>query len=119
VTARRTAVLWLGVFGAPAAWTAQLITGFALTQAACGEAGRDVHMDAWTAGVSAAAALVAVAAGGAAAFTLRATRDAGTEPPGTRVRFLAVIGVAIAPLFLAMIVMGGLGAVLLVECRQG
>ena len=112
--------LWLGVLGAPAAWTAQHVTGYALTEAACGRAGWDVHMDAWTVAVTAAAALVALASGTAAALTYRATRATeSSEPPAARIRFLAVIGMAIAPLFLAMILMSGLGSVLLVECRQG
>jgi hypothetical protein len=113
------ALLWLGVFGAPAAWTVQLVAGFALTQAECGAAGWDVHMDAWTLAVSAVAVVVAVAAEAAALLTFRATRDAGSEPPGARSRFLAVLGITIGPLFLAMILMGGIGAVVLVQCRQG
>jgi hypothetical protein len=114
--------LWFGLLGAPAAWTLQHVTGYALTEATCGEAGSsgwDVHLDAWTIAVVASAALVAVAAGGAAALTYRATRDAGDEPPAARVRFLAVIGMAIAPLFLAMILMSGLGTLFLDHCRQG
>jgi hypothetical protein len=111
--------VWLGVFGAAAAWAVQLVVGFALTQAACGEAGWDTNMDTWTALVTGAAALVAIASGLSAVLTFRATRDAGSEPPRGRIRFLAVIGMTITPLFLAMILMSGLGAVVLVQCRQG
>ena len=114
---------WFGVFGAPSAWAMQHVTGYALTEATCSEAaqsmGWDVHLDAWTVAISAAAALVAVASGIAALATYRATRAAGEEPPAARVRFLAVVGIAIVPLFLAMILMSGLGVLFLDPCRQG
>ena len=111
--------VWLGAFGAGAAWAVQLVVGFALTEATCGEAALASHLDTWTALVTGAAALVAIVSGLSAVLTFRATRDAGSEPPRGRIRFLAVIGMAITPLFLAMILMSGLGAVLLVQCRQG
>jgi hypothetical protein len=116
-------ILWLGVFGAPLAWAVQHVTGYALTEATCGEAGTsgwDIHMDAWTIVVSGAAVVVALAAIAAAIVTFRATRDAESEgePPRARFHFLAIIGLTIGPLFLAMILMSGLGAVFLTECVQ-
>jgi hypothetical protein len=116
------ALVWFGVFGAPFAWTAQHIAGYALTEATCGEAGRagwNVHMDTWVAVVSAATAATAVAAGVASVVTFLATRDAEDELPRSRYKFLAIIGMTITPLFIAMIVMSGLGSVLLTQCRQG
>jgi hypothetical protein len=117
-----SALMWFGVLGAPIAWTVQHVTGYALTEAACNEAakgGWNVHMDAWVIAVSAAAAVAAAAAGVAAVVTFLATRDAGDELPRARVKFLAIIGVTITPLFFAMIVMSGLGSVLLSQCQQG
>ena len=114
--------VWFGVLGAPVAWALQLVSGYALTEATCGEAGRagwDVHLDAWSTAVFAAATLVAMAAGVTSLVTFRATRGAGEELPPARIHFLAVIGIAITPLFLAMILMSGLGSVLLDQCRQG
>jgi DNA-binding transcriptional LysR family regulator len=111
--------MWFGVLGAPLAWTGQHIAGYALTEAACDEARWNVHMDTWVAVVSAAAAVVAVAAGVAAVVTYLATRDAEDELPGSRIKFLAIIGITITPLFFAMIVMSGLGSVLLPQCHQG
>jgi hypothetical protein len=116
------ALMWFGVLGAPLAWTVQHVAGYALTEATCNVAGRagwNVHMDAWVIVVSAAAAATAVAAGVASVVTYLATRDAGDELPRSRIKFLAIIGMTITPLFLAMIVMSGLGSVLLVQCRQG
>jgi hypothetical protein len=104
------------VFGAPAAWTAQHLTGYTLTVATCRQAGA-LDMDAWTIAVTAAAAVIAIAAIAAAVVTFRATRGA-EEPPDARIHFLAVIGITIGPLFLAMIVMSGLGATLLPRCVQ-
>jgi Mn2+/Fe2+ NRAMP family transporter len=115
--------VWIGVLGAPAAWAVQHVTGYALTEATCDEAGTsgwDVHMDLWTIVVTAAAAAVALAAMATAIATFRATREAESEgePPRARIHFLAVIGITIGPLFLAMILMSGLGAVFLTECVQ-
>jgi hypothetical protein len=116
-------LLWFGVLGAPAAWVVQHLTGFVLTEGACHDlVGRTagVELDAPTLAVTFAAAAITVGAGLAAAVTLRATRGADHEgpPPAGLMRFLAVIGVAIAPLFLAMILMSGLGSVLVDGCRQ-
>ena len=114
--------MWFGVLGAPFAWTVQHIVGYALTEATCNEAGKsgwNVHMDTWVTVVSAAAAATAVAAGVASVVTFLATRDAEDELPRSRIKFLAIIGMTITPLFFAMIVMSGLGSVLLVQCQQG
>jgi hypothetical protein len=114
-------LLWFGVFGGPIAWGLQLVTGFTLTQATCSTAGTHwtIHLDAWTIAVTALAALATTAAWTAAFATFRATRDAGSEPPSSRIRFLAVIAATVTPLFLAMILMSGIGSALLVECTQG
>ena len=117
------ALLWFGVFGAPAAWALQHVAGLALTEAACheGDSGQSLQLDAWTIVVGAAALAVALAGGLAAVATWRATRDSGYNdpPPRGRINFLAVIGMTIAPLFVAMIVMSTLGTVFLSQCRQG
>jgi Mn2+/Fe2+ NRAMP family transporter len=114
--------VWFGLFGAPFAWAVQHVSGYALTEATCGRAGRtgwDVHLDAWSTAVFASAAVVALAAGVVSLVTFRATRSAGEDLPPARIHFLSVIGIAITPLFLAMILMSGLGSVLLDQCRQG
>jgi hypothetical protein len=50
---------------------------------------------------------------------LRATRDGGSDPPASRIRFLAIIGLSTAPLFLLIILMSGTGSVALGGCHQG
>jgi Mn2+/Fe2+ NRAMP family transporter len=118
----KAALLWFGVFGAPFAWTLQHLTGFILSEATCDEAGRswNVHSDTWTLAVTGVAALAACAAGVAAVLTFRAHRDTDEhgDPPAARYYFLAVIGMTITPLFLAMILMSGLGSALLDGCPQ-
>ena len=70
------------------------------------------------------AAALAVLAELAAIQTFRATRGArgkgGSEeqPPKGRVHFLAIVGIAITPLFFFIIVMNGVGVVLLQNCHQ-
>lgn len=119
-----TAVLLsFGVAGAPLAWAAQHVAGFAITQAACNAAGRTVYtgipVDALTLGFAGAATATALLALAASVKVFRETRDAGSEPPRGRVHFLATVGMTIAPLFLLIIVMSGLGATFLENCVQG
>ncbi|HVI37560.1 MAG TPA: hypothetical protein VM684_15115 [Gaiellales bacterium] len=111
---------WLGWSAAPVAWAALHVFGFGITQAACNAptGARDVPVDglAWASTI--AAALVAIAGLVGALLAFRATGDAD-ELPGERVHFMAVVGLAISPLFLAIILMDGIGTILLQNCHQG
>lgn len=113
---------WFGVFGAPFAWASQHVAGFALTLAACDPAGRTWHVpvDTATTVISIVAASVAVAGGAAAVTSWVQTRGAEEDdpPPEGRRHFLALVGMAITPLFVAMILMSGGGVLDLPECRQ-
>jgi hypothetical protein len=118
------ALMWFGLFGAPAAWTAQHVAGVWLTIGECHDntVGPDLrfHLDGWVIAITAAAAAVALLAGLSAVAAWRATRDADDDdgPPAGRIHFLAVIGITISPLFLAIILMSGLGTVFLPQCVQ-
>lgn len=118
---RERALLWFGLFGAAGAWTVEHVAGYAITEAACSPAGNawGLSLDALVIAVTAVTALVAVLSEASAIWTYRRTRDAGDEPPPSRIHFLAIVGLAIGPLFLAMILMSGFGAVLLLDCVQG
>jgi hypothetical protein len=123
---RSSVLLWFGLLGAPAAWTAQFLTGYWLTEVGCSTGGeRDLAIDGWTLAATIAAAVLAVLAGLAALVTFRRTRGTrgtgGSEepPPKGRVHFLATVGIVVAPLFLLIIVMSGVGAVVLADCHQG
>ena len=121
---RPAALMWFGLFAAPAAWAAQHVAGIALTIGECHDntAGPAWHVDvdAWTVAVTAVAAVVAVLGGVAAVAAWRGARDADDSdpPPRGRTHFLAIIGMTISPLFLAIILMSGLGTVLLAQCVQ-
>ena len=112
--------MWFGLLGAPIAWTLQHITGFALSDATCSEAGRGwtIHMDAWTLVVGATAFAIGALAEIAAFITWRATRDSNDEPPESRIHFLSVIACTVNPLFLCIIAMSTLGALFLANCQQ-
>jgi hypothetical protein len=116
---RPGALVGFAVLGAPVAWAVQHVTGFGLTEAACGDGAHGIALDTWTIVVTASAATVAVLAEAAAIAAFRATRDAGHEPPGSRIHFLSIIAMTIAPLFLLMMLMSGIGSVVLANCRQG
>jgi hypothetical protein len=125
VTGRRSeALAWAGALGPPFAWAGQHIAGYALGLADCpdntGGPGWSVPVDALTIVVGAVTAAVAALCGVAAVLAWRASRDADESdaPPAGRVHFLAVIGMTITPLFLAMIVMSSAGALVFNGCVQ-
>jgi hypothetical protein len=114
-------LIWFGLFAGPAAWTIQHVVGYGLTEASCQEAGQtDWHLslDLWTIVVTAVALGVGLAGVAAAVLALVRTRDAGTEPPGSRMRFLALVAITVAPLVLFIMVMSGAGVVVISGCRQ-
>lgn len=120
------ALQWLGLLAAPLAWVAQFLVGYWLALSGCSAGGREwgVAVDAWTGVATAAAAVVALLGGTAALAAFRATRGArgagGAEedPPVGRIHFLATVGLTTTPLFLAIILMSGVGAIVLPDCRQ-
>jgi hypothetical protein len=122
---RRPGLLaWLGVLGPPFAWAVQHVAGFAVGLADCPDntrgPGWTVPVDAVTVALGAAMAAVTVLCGVAAVAAWRATRDAeeSDAPPAGRIHFLAMIGMTITPLFLAMIAMSSAGAIVAHGCTQ-
>jgi hypothetical protein len=117
---RAARLVWFGVLGAPLAWTAQLWIASGLTIAACSRAGTswDLPVDGLTIALTAGATTIAVVAGASSLAIMRATRDAGGEPPGGRVHFLATIGITVSFLFGCLIVMTGAGVTSLDLCQQ-
>jgi hypothetical protein len=113
--------LWFGVAGAPVAWGFQFGIGYWITQTHCNEAtgGWSGVSQGWVIGLTVVAALVAVAAGLVAVGLFRATREVehDSAPPDGRTHFLSVVGMAITPLFLFIIVMNGVGASYLSPCH--
>ena len=115
---------WFSVLGPPFAWAFQHVAGFSLGLANCPDntrgPGWSVPVDGVTIAIGAVAAVIAVLGGAAAVAALLATRDAEEDdaPPAGRIHFLAMIGITITPLFLAIIVMSSAGAIAAVGCTQ-
>lgn len=123
--ARRTTFLqWYGLAGGGFAWAGQVIVGFGLTQAVCSAGGRHwgIGTHVWEMSIMIAAATIAVGAE-VAAFTLfraaGATGGSHDEPPPLgRLHFFASASLVVNVLFLAIILMAGIGAIELQVCRQ-
>ena len=113
------ALVWFGVLGGAAAWTVQLVVGAELEENHCTRFGLRyaLHTPTWEAGLTAACAAVAAAAGVAALLAYRRTRDGGDRRG--RIGFMATSGILASTLFLALILLGGIGASVLDPCVQG
>jgi hypothetical protein len=121
MTAGRLA--WIGALGPPFVWAVQHVAGYALALAECPDnagPGWDVPVDTATVVLGTTAAALTLLCGAAAVAAWRATREQDDDdaPPAGRIHFLAVIGLTITPLFLAMIVMSSAGAIVFPECVQ-
>jgi hypothetical protein len=108
-------VLWYAVLGAPIAWGLQFGISYWVTQAKCSVAGDrwGISVDAWVIVLTVLAAALALGGWLVSLGLFQATADDEMDsgPPGGRTRFLAAVGLAIAPIFLAIILLNGIGAV--------
>jgi hypothetical protein len=124
-------VIWFGVLGGSLAWGIQFVANLAFSFAQCNApAGRwDLPVHGWQIALSVAAVAVALAAEGVCAWlylrTFRLDHIAeaerhgeGSAPPSGRINFLAMVGLTVNFLSLAIIVMTGIGAPLLTVCQQ-
>ena len=122
MTDRRASLLmWVGVWAAPVAWALQHAAGVLLGIAQCGPNGArwQIQLTTLNVVVAVVAALVAIAGIVAAILAFRGTTDrSDAPPPGSRIHFMAAMALAIGPLFLAIIVLNGLGTGLVDGCRQ-
>ncbi len=111
---------WTGLLAAPLAWAVQLVVGWGVEEAACGKGGMrwGIPTEPVEAAVTATAAAVALVGVVAASALLRETRLRTIDPRG-RVSFMAASGLLASGVFLGLILMGGLGAIVLPECRPG
>ena len=118
-----SAALWFGLVGAPAAWGLHLVVSYSLEEwFACspsvaepGEvAGVGVRSAALL--ITAVGALIALAAGLAAASCFRKTK--GNEEGARRARWMAVAGLMNSALYLLMIVAGSAAPLILEVCEN-
>ena len=114
-------LLWYAVLGAPIAWGLQFAISYWVTEAKCSVAGGrwGISVDAWVIVLTVLAAALAMGGWLVALGLFQATGDdeLDSAPPGGRTRFLAALGLAIAPIFLAIILLNGIGAVVQ-SCTQ-
>jgi heme/copper-type cytochrome/quinol oxidase subunit 2 len=115
-------VLWYAVLGAPVAWALQFWIDYWATEAHCGNPGAHIGADLTTWAVVVGIAALAVAFGALATSIVLFRRTGDTDskgpPPAGRIRFLAIVGMAIAPLFIAIITMTSAGVLILMPCTQ-
>jgi hypothetical protein len=120
--ARLEALQWFGLFAGPLAFMAYHVAGLFSVFADCNPAGArwSVPQHAIELAVTIAAAAVIVAAELAALAAFRATKDVDQEgePPLGRIHFLSMASLVIGPLFLTLVLLGGIGAVVHPDCHQ-
>ena len=122
MTDRRASLLmWFGVWAAPVAWALQHAAGVMFGLAQCNPNGArwQVPLKTWDVLIAGGCAVVAIAGIAAAIMAFRGTSDRSeAPPPGSRIHFMAAMALTIGPLFLAIIVLNGLGTGLNDLCRQ-
>jgi hypothetical protein len=122
MTERRASLLmWTGVWAAPVAWALQHAAGVMFGLAQCNPNGQrwNVPLKVWDVLIAGGCAAIAVAGIVAAVLAFRGTSDRSeSPPPGSRIHFMAAMALTIGPLFLAIIVLNGLGTGLNDLCRQ-
>jgi hypothetical protein len=118
---RASRLMWFGVWAAPAAWALQHAAGVMLGLAQCNPNGErwQIALRTWDVAIAIVAGLIAVAGIVAAILAFRGTSDRSeAPPPGSRIHFMAAMALTIAPLFLAIILLNGLGTGFGDLCRQ-
>ena len=126
-----TALVWFGVMGGGIAWVTQHVLGYGASLARCTPTGTGdaVPLSAWQIGLAAAATAVDLAAIGVCTWIFLRTftigdvagqerRGEGSPPSVGRLHFLAIVGLVVNFLALAIILLDGVGAPLLGGCRQ-
>ncbi len=121
MTLRRLAALqWFGLVAGGLVWSAQLVIGFGVTQAACGAAGSrwGIDEEVWQLALLATAGALVVAAEAAATAVYLRTRPAewSDAPPEGRLHFLAAAALVANLIFLAIVLLSGVAAVAGRDC---
>ena len=114
------ALQWFGLLAGAIAWAVQFVLGFWIAQSRCGPANATwrVTQDAYYIAATAAAALVALLALGASSWLYLRLRDHDNTPPGGRHVFFAYASIAGNVLFLALILLTGVGVLYHGACVQ-
>jgi hypothetical protein len=124
MTLRRLGILqWLGLLLGALVFAAQLVVGYGITEAECNPGGHGfgISNDLWQGVLLGASAALVVGAEVAAIAVVLGTRRFTYEvgPPPGRLRFFGIAAMAANLIFLAIILLGGIAAIVGVDCRQG
>lgn len=129
-TAHSNLVVWFGVLGGSVAWAVQFVTNLFLAFFDCGsEARSTLALHPLQTIIGIAAIVVGLASTAVAIWLFRDTRRAremslkvirgyGGEPPLARVHFLAIVGLTVNFLSLAIVVLTTIGSPQLLNCQQ-
>jgi len=114
------ALVWFGVGGGALAWAVQLVLGAEVEETHCTPVGRRWGIDTltWEIALTAGCGVVALASAAAALLVYREARRHRGDRRG-RIAFLAPGGILASGVFLALILLGGIGASVLETCVQG
>ncbi|MGZ4390174.1 MAG: hypothetical protein ACXVZL_12410 [Gaiellaceae bacterium] len=114
------ALQWFALLGGALAWATQFVLGFWIAASRCypANAGWRVPEKAFYTAATAPAALVALLAEAAAVWLYLQLRDHDSTPPGGRHVFFAYASIAGNVLFLALILLEGIGVLYHLGCVQ-
>jgi hypothetical protein len=127
---RSNLIVWFGVLGGPLAWGAQFSVSLFLTFFECGAAARrELPMHTVQVALGIAAIVVGLVSTAVAGWLFRDTRrdrelslqvirGFGGAPPLGRIHFLAIVGLTVNFLALAIVAMTTIGGPELLNCRQ-
>lgn len=131
MTAERSNLfVWFGVLGGPLAWASQFVANLFVTYFNCASSGRWVLPEHALQIILGCAGLVVALSSTAVAIRLfrdtrtvpelsqQVIRGFGGEPPLSRIHFLAIVGLTVNFLAIAIIVMTTIGNPQLDLCRQ-
>jgi hypothetical protein len=126
-----TALVWFGVLGGALAWALAFLAGYGFGLAHCFPTGTSfaLPVGAWQIAAAACAVAVALASMAVCVWIFLRTfrigdvagmerRGDGAPPPAGRLQSLAMMGITVNILALAIIVMAGVGAPILHVCQQ-
>lgn len=124
------ALLWFGVIGGALAWAVQFVANLAFGWARCNPPVTrwQLPVHGWEIGLSAGALAIGLASTGVSLLIFirskgdgvaqQELRGMGAAPPTGRINFLAIVGLVVNFLAIAIIVMTGIGAPMLSLCQQ-
>jgi hypothetical protein len=126
-----TLVTWFGVIGGAVAWALAFVAGYGFGLAHCFPTGTSYSfpLSGWQIGAAVAGLVIALASIGVCVWIFLRTfrigdvagmerRGDGAPPPAGRLQFLAMTGLTVNLLAIAIIVMDGVGAPILHACQQ-